>query len=166
MASVAVQNLPCNFMDVGPGPVLLSGGLPAGVVSYPPQHQLQHLQRPNQQPPIAQGFLSSSQGRPGDKRKRPWTKKRKQQPGSQLHHPSQLSKLAQKNRQRTARHYPQSKQKISWRPGFRCNLGARESTGTNFWARFRAGQETPRTVPHAPFNSNADFILAKQRGKL
>ncbi|BDA46177.1 hypothetical protein COCOBI_08-2690 [Coccomyxa sp. Obi] len=82
---------------------------------------------------LSQGGLAG--GRVVEKRKRHWTKKRKQQPGSQPHHPSQLSALASKNRQRTKRHYPQ---------------------GQDTPAR------TPMTVPRAPFNSSADLMRRQQ----
>ncbi|CAL8462319.1 g1852 [Coccomyxa elongata] len=114
--------------------MLSQGGL-AGVASYPPQYYFQQLQRPIQPHPPAQGLVSSSQGRVVEKRKRHWTKKRKQQPGSQPHHPSQLSALASKNRQRTKRHYPQGQETPA---------------------------RTPRTVPRAPFNSSADLMRRQQ----
>ncbi len=166
MAAVAVQNLPCNNMEAGAGPVMLSQGGLAGVASYPPQYYFQQLQRPIQPHPPAQGLVSSSQGRVVEKRKRHWTKKRKQQPGSQPHHPSQLSALASKNRQRTKRHYPQGK-KHSLKPSYARKRRAAFGPGTNFRVRFVAGQETPartpRTVPRAPFNSSAD-LMRRQHG--
>lgn len=160
MASVAVQCMPHNIMNVASGPAMLSGGFAAGVASYPPQD---HLQRHNQPHAPVQGFVSHVQGRPAEKRKRQWSKKRKQQPGSKDHPPSQLAALAVKNRQKTKRHYPHGAKKdglsrFSWQK--RAVTGA----NTNNRNRLRAGQETPRTVPRAPYNSTVD-IMARQKGK-
>ncbi len=121
-------------------------------------------------PPSAlQGGQAGGQGGRPDRRKRPWQWQKKNQEGfKKFRRNSNAAAMAKGNRQRTKQQYPQGTLRL-------LGLSSRQTPrrfrgpGTK-WRGFRAGQqatpqETPRTVPRAPFLSTTDLIKESEKSK-